>query len=179
MSIDWNTVENKYQGNFKDYAPEGDFTTTVESVELVKASTGNTGIRFNLKETEEYKFPKYGVTFYNTKNDSWRQHHIKELFVVLGMTEDQARKSVEMCEGKDDVMDAYQKIFTKFLPKQKPVDIVVFKVNPSDQYPTWDFKSNKVRMTRPESEKAAKESSFDDPISGAEEVDLSEEMLPF
>ena len=176
MAINWNNVEDKYQKNFKDYAPEGEYTTTVESVELVTASTGNTGVRFNLAETDEYKFPKYGVTFYNTKNESWRQHHMKELFVVLGMTEDQARKSVEMCEDKSDVMDAYQKVFTKFLPKQKPAEIVVFKVKPEDQYATWDFKSGKVRMNRPEAETKAK-SAPASPIEDAEAIDLSE--LPF
>ena len=177
MAIDWDNINSQYEKKYKDYAPEGDYTTKLESVEMVTAKTGNTGIRFNLKETEDYKFPKYGVTFYNTKNESFRQHHMKEIFIVLGMTEEQARKSVEACEGKSNVMDAYQKLITSFLPKQKEFEISVFKENPGDKYTTWDFKSSSVRMKKHSS--STESTPSDDFLSDGETVEISDDEFPF
>lgn len=180
-NLNWDTIESENASQFKEYAPEGEHTTTVESVELVTAKTGNKGIRFNLKETEEYQFPKYGVTFYNPKRDSWRQHHLKELFVTLGATEDQARKAVEQCEDKSDKIDAYVQMFTKFLPKQKPFEVVVFKENADDKYPTWDFKRSDARMTYPKSDGADKTSTRD-VIPDIDEVpdgEILESEIPF
>ena len=101
MALDWEKIEeeNKERNKkYKEYAPEGTYTTKLESVELVTAKTGNTGIRFNLKETDEYKFPKYGASFYNTDKHNWRRYHMKEVFVAVGASEEQARKAVETCE---------------------------------------------------------------------------------
>lgn len=177
MSLDWDNINSQYEKKYKDYAPEGDYTTKLESVEMVTAKTGNTGIRFNLKETDDYKFPKYGATFYNTKNESFRQHHMKEIFVVLGMTEEQARKSVEACEGKTNVMEAYQKLITNFLPRQKEFDVSVFKEKAGDKYTTWDFKSSSVRMSHRAS--STPTAPADDVFSGGETVEISDDDFPF
>lgn len=169
-TIDWNQVEEDNKSPYKQYAPEGEYTTKLESVTVVTASTGNKGIRFNLAGTSDYKFPKYGHTFYNSQKDSWRQHHMKECFVTLGFTEDQAKKAVEQCDDAKDVMEAYAKMFTKALEKQKPFEVVVFKAEPDDEYPTWDFKRDEVRMTYPK--KAEKEE--DDPLADAVELTTEE-----
>lgn len=184
--IDWDKVEEENKSQYKNYAPDGEYTTKVESVELVTASTGNTGIRFNLAETEDYKFPRYGHTFYNTQKDSWRQHHMKECFVTLGFTEDQAKKAVEQCEDAKDIMEAYQKMFEKALPKQKPFEVVVFKERADDQYSTWDFKRDEARTTYPKKddkkpattgEVVSPDSIKDDILENSEEVDLTD--IPF
>lgn len=175
MKIDWNKVEEENKSQYKNYAPDGKHTTKVESVEVLTASTGNKGIRFNLAENDDYKFPKYGHTFYNSKRDSWRQHHMKECFITLGFTEDQAKKAVEQCEDADDVMDAYAEMFKKALPKQKPFEVEVFKEYEDDQYSTWDFVRDESRMSYPKKEK--KGNKEEQAIAGAEEI--SSEDIPF
>lgn len=184
MKLNWDKITEENKSQYKNYAPEGEYTTKLAGVEVVTASTGNTGLRFNLAETDEYKFPKYGHTFYNSQKDSWRQYHLCECFIALGFTKEQAQKAVEQCEDAKDIMEAYQKMFEKALPKQKPFDVVVFKEHTDDQYSTWDFKYDGARMTYPKNTTKGKKTienetvSADDPLAGAEEVDLSD-ALPF
>lgn len=164
--IDWTKVEEENKTVYKDYAPEGVHKTKVKEVKLQEASTGSKGIRFILADNDEYAFPKYGaIAWLSTKNNSWRIHHMKELFVVLGFTEEQARKAVEQCEDKEDMAKAYLTMFEKALPKSKEVEVDVYRVHEDDQYTTWDFKSEKVRMGRPE-----KKSDNSAPLDGAKEV---------
>lgn len=182
--IDWKAVEEENKSQYKNYAPDGEYETKLAGVEVVTASTGNTGLRFHLAETNEYKFPKYGHTFYNSSKASWRQYHLRECFIALGFTKEQAQKAVEQCEGAEDVMSAYKDMFEKALPKQKPFEVVVFKEYIDDQYSTWDFKYDGARMTYPKNtEKNAQKTIVNDtvpadtPLEGAEEVNL--ESLPF
>lgn len=182
--IDWDKVEEENKSQFKQYAPDGTYTTKVESVEVLTASTGNKGLRFNLADTDEYKFPKYGHTFYGFKKESWRQHHMKECFIALGFTEAQAKKAVEQCDDADDLAEAYKAMFDKALAKQKPFEVVVFKEYPDDQYSTWDFAHDGARIAYPKrerkqatSEVVSPDSIKDDPLEGAEEVDLGD--IPF
>lgn len=172
-NIDWDAVEKETmpKKSYKDYAPEGTYKTKVEDVEGIKSSTGNKGIRFTFKETDKYKFSQYGISRYNFKKDSFRQHHFKELFVLFGLTEEQARKAVSQCEDADDVMDAYTEAFKKFLPKMKEVEVVVFFREQDDQYPYgFDFASDKVRMNRPGKKADKKE----DPLADAVELTTEE-----
>lgn len=168
-TIDWEKNEEENKRAYKDYAPEGIFKTKVAEVKMQEASTGNKGIRFILADNNEYAFPKYGaVAWLSAKNPSWRIHHMKELFVVLGFTEAQARKAVEQCEDKEDnLAEAYLAMFEKALPKAKEVEVAVFRVHEDDEYATWDFKADSVRMTRPEKKDAKKS---DDPLEGAVEL---------
>ena len=140
---------------------------------MQEASTGSKGIRFILADNYEYTFPKYGATAWlSAKNPSWRQHHMKEIFVVLGFTEEQARKAVEQCEDKEDMAKAYLTMFEKALPKAKEVEVAVFRTHEDDQYTTWDFASDKVRMNRPEKDNNSKKS--DDPLEDAVELTTEE-----
>lgn len=174
-TIDWEKNEEENKSVYKDYAPEGTHKTKIKEVLIRKASTGSEGIEFRLADNDEYAFPKYGaVAWLSTKNESWRIHHMKELFVVLGFTEEQARKAVENCEDKDDLAKAYLSMFEKALPKAKEVEVDVFYRTPEDEYTTWDFKSEKVRMTRPE--KDAKKETPAEELTNAE-IDLSD--VPF
>lgn len=175
-TIDWDKVEeeNKFVKKYKDYAPEGNHKTKVAEVKLEEASTGNKGIRFVLADNDEYTFPKYGATAWMSKKTSWRQHHMKELFIVLGFTEAQARKAVEQCEDKEDLAGAYFAMFEKAIPKSKEVEVAVYKRFADDEYATWDFASDSVRMGRPEKDK--KEESSEKDIT-SEEIDLSD--VPF
>ena len=179
-SIDWDKVEEDNKGNYKDYAPEGVYKTKIKEVILKEASTGSKGVEFRLADNKDWAFPKYGaVAWVSTKNDSWRIHHMKELFVVLGFTEEQARKAVEQCEAKEDKLaEAYYDMFKKALPKAKEVEIEVFYKNDDDEYTTWDFTSNKVRMNRPEKDK--KSEKKEDVLADAVELTTEETTdLPF
>lgn len=163
--INWTKIEEENAVAYKDYAPVGVHKTKIDSVVLREASTGSKGIEFRLADNKEYSFPKYGaVAWVSTKNDSWRIHHMKELFVVLGFTEEQARKAVEQCEDKEDLAKAYLNMFEKALPKSKEVEVDVFYRNEGDQYTTWDFNSNKVRMSRPEKKEEKKEDVLEDAV---------------
>lgn len=183
--INWSQVEEDNKPNYKQYAPDGEYTTKVESVEVLTASTGNKGLRFNLADTDEHKFPKYGHTFYGFMKESWRQYHMKHCFIALGFTESQAEKAVEQCDDAKDVAEAYKAMFDKALAKQKPFKVVVFKEYTDDQYSTWDFAYDKARMAYPKNTTKSKKTienetvPIDDPMAGAEEVDLSDEQLPF
>lgn len=176
-NIDWDKVEEENKPMYKDYAPEGNHKTKVKEVALQEASTGSKGIRFILADNDEYAFPKYGATAWlSSKNPGWRQHHMKEIFVVLGFTEEQARKAVEQCEDKEDMAKAYLAMFEKALPKSKEIEVAVFRVHEDDQYATWDFASDKVRMNRPEKKEEKKE----DILSGSVELSTEETTdLPF
>lgn len=173
MAIDWTKVEEDNQMKYKPYAEEGNHKTKIEKVELQEASTGRKGIRFVLADNKEYAFPKYGATAWLFDKDSFRQHHMKELFVVMGFTEEQARKAVEQCEDKDDMAKAYLAMFEKALPKAKEVEVAVFRVHEDDQYCTWDFASEKVRMNRPEKDKKKTEKK-EDPLADAVELTTEE-----
>lgn len=175
-TIDWDKNEEENKRGFKTHAPEGTYKTKVKEVVAQVASTGSEGIRFVLADNDEYSFPKYGAVAWISKKDSWRIHHMKELFVVLGFTEAQARKAVEQCEGNDDLASAYLTMFEKALPKAKEVEVAVYRKNPDDQYPTWDFASEKVRMGRPEKAEK-KEASI---LDGAVELsEVESEGIPF
>lgn len=180
-NIDWDKIEEDNKGEYKDYAPEGVYKTKIKEVVLREASTGSKGIEFRLADNKDWAFPKYGaVAWVSLKNDSWRIHHMKELFVVLGFTEDQARKAVEQAEAKEDKLaEAYYDLFKKALPKSKEVEIEVFYKNKDDEYTTWDFTSKKVRMNKPEKDSKAKKSDdlFDGATEVKDEVDLSD--VPF
>ena len=179
MSLDWDKIESDNNKGFKDYAPEGIFKTKIEKVVLKEAGTGSKGIEFKLADNADYKFPKYGaVAWLSSKNPGWRQHHMKELFVLLGFTEDQARKAVEVCEDKEDLGKAYLTAFEKALPKSKEVEIEVFYKDEDSQYTTWDFTSSKVRMNKPE--KSTKPAKKEEVLEDAVELSSEEATdLPF
>ena len=180
-SIDWDKVEADNATKFLEYAPEGVHKTKIDEVVLKEASTGSKGIEFRLADNKEYSFPKYGaVAWVSMKNPGWRQHHMKELFVVLGFTEEQARKAVEQCEAKEDKLaEAYLDMFKKALPKSKEVEVDVFYKHEDDKYSTWDFNSNKVRMNRPEQDDK-KEEKKEDILADAVELTTEEtDALPF
>ena len=170
--LDWDAIEkdNNMSNKYKNYAPEGVHTTKLADVSLTE-TPNNIGIQFTLAENDEYKFPKYGAaSWIKTKRDSFRQHHMKEIFVVLGFTEDQARKAVEQCENKEDLGKAYLEMFKKAVPKAKAFDVVVFPQESNPQYTTWDFASEKVRMNRKK-----KEDKAENILEDATQIELTDE----
>ena len=178
----WKDIENEFAGNFKNYAPEGEYKTKVSKVELVESSQKKTpGLNFFFADNEEYAFPKFGTTHWlSTSNENWRKYHNRELLRELGLTKEQAEKSVDLCEDKGDfdkVVSAYLAVFEKAISKAGEVDVVVFKRKADDKYATVDFANGNVRMNRPEEESKEEKSDEPEDLESAEEISMDE--IPF
>ena len=95
--------------------------------------------------------------------------------VVLGASEDNAKKAVEVCEsksGKDNIVKAYEAAFKKLLAKKPEVEIEVYQ---NGKYSSAEFKDGRVAM--PHGDEPKKESTVEDALAGAEEI--SNDDLPF
>lgn len=98
---------------------------------------------------------------------------------VLGASEDNAKKAVEMCEsknGKENISKAYETTYRKLLAKKPEVDIEVYTDN---GYARAEFKDRTVAM--PHGDEPAKEEKEDSPLAGAEDAagEIEMDSLPF
>lgn len=190
MSLDWNTIEEESKNNkqYLDYAPNGEHTVKVK--EAAKRDNGNGWFEFTFEDAE-YKFPKLSFAFFGDAKINYRAHYYKEVMKLLGCTEDQARKAVEVCEGKDgreNVFKAYADAFGKLAKKHPQMAIEV-----RDQY---DRNGNPVTSASGTvygesvfakksglqfpSNKDRKAPTTSDPLDGAEEVAEDDALdLPF
>lgn len=171
MSIDWSAIEEKYGGNFKDYAPAGKHEVKMGGANNRASSTGTIWLELKPLDGEKYAYPKisHPISF---NNDAWRQWHMRCLFELLGATKDQAKKAVENCEAKEEkeaIAKAYETSMKKLLEKKPSVEIEVWEEN---GYMRADFNAS-VRMNKPQQ----KEEKAEDVIEGAEEI--SDEDIPF
>lgn len=178
MSIDWNSVQESAGGNFKNYYADGDYKAKCDGVEIKEVGqNGSVIMKFHFEEGDDGQFPTadHWLSF---KNDAWRQWHNKCLMVVLGATEDAAKKGVEMAEsksGKENIIKGYEACYKKLLAKKPEVDIEVYTEN---NYARAEFKDRTVAMPH-DNEGQPKPASNEpaSPIDGAEEIDLSD--VPF
>lgn len=171
-SIDWGEVDSKYANQYKDYADEGIYTVKCDGVEIKDAGTkGNKIMKFHFEEGDDVQYPT--ADHWMTKdNYGWRVHHVKELLIALGATEEKAKKCCEAAEAKDDFETAakmYQKGFDILLAKKPEVEIEVYA---DGKYSRAEFRNRNVAMRRDNDKK-------EDVMSDAEEVDLSDSELPF
>lgn len=182
MALDWDNIQEQMGGQFKDYANDGKYTVKCTGVEIKEVGTnGSVIMKFGFEENEKFQFPTadHWLSF---KNDSWRAWHNKNLFELFGLSEDQAKKSVEMAEGKDskeNKIKAYEQLYKKLLAKKPEVEIEVFtEENPNNgkAYARADFTARSVAMPR-DNDKPTN----DDPLAGAEDVsnEISDGDIPF
>lgn len=176
--LDWNDIQESVGGNYKNYAADGDHKVKCDSVEIKEVGqNGSVIMKFGFEEDDvQYPTADHWLSF---KNDKWRQWHNKCLMVVLGATEDGAKKAVEMAEsksGKDNIIKGYEACYKKLLAKKPEVEIEVYTDN---GYARAEFKDRSVAM--PHDSEPGKENKADDPLDGAEdasgEIDLSD--VPF
>lgn len=182
MSIDWDAVEQETGKKYKDYAPVGKYTTKLESVEVKQV--GNKGdyvAELTFEETSSLKFPKASYWLSKERNN-WRIHNMKELLTVLSGKEDNAKKACEMAESKDSfdyAVQGYEKALKTLASKHVSVEIEVYfndryssKGTPINDATLADPRANNKRIKKKE-----------DPMAGAEEVDLSQDdsfgSIPF
>lgn len=188
MSLNWDEIEAEATSNkqYKDYAPNGEYTVKV--AEAIKKDNGNGWFEFTFEDTE-YKFPKLSFAFFSDEKVKYRAHYYKEVMKLLGCTEDQARKAVEACEGKEgraNVHKAYGDAFGKLAKKHPQMKIEV-----RDQY---DRDGNQVvsasgnvygesvfaKSTGLQFPSNGAKKPTTDLLAGAEEVSEEEELtLPF
>ena len=179
MSINWDEVQQSAGGDFKNYYADGDYKAKCDGVEIKEVGqNGSIIMKFHFEETNEGQYPTadHWLSF---KNDSWRQWHNKCLMEVLGASEDNAKKAVEMCEsknGKENISKAYETTYRKLLAKKPEVDIEVYTDN---GYARAEFKDRRVAM--PHDNEPAKKDPGTDIITESEdtsdEIDLSD--VPF
>ena len=180
MSINWKEAEEQMSGNFKAYATDGIYTTKCDGVEIKEVGDkGSVIMKFHFEDAGDVQFPTadHWLSF---KNDNWRYIHNKRLMMVLGASEDNAKKAVEMAEskdGKENVIKGYEACYKKLLAKKPEVEIEVFT---EKGYARAEFTDKRVAMPHGE-ESQPKETTGQvvspDSIKDDEEVDLSE--IPF
>lgn len=184
MSINWDEVQSNAGGDYKNYYADGDYTAKCDGVEIKEVGTnGSVIMKFHFEEGKDGQFPTadHWLSF---KNDAWRQWHNKCLMVVLGATDDAAKKAVEMAEskdGKENIIKGYEACYKKLLAKKPEVKIEVYtEFNESNgkEYARAEFKDRNVAMPHGDEQKGKKETA-EDIIAQGEEVNLSEADLPF
>lgn len=177
MSINWDEVQEKAGGGNKNYYADGDYTVKCDGVEIKEVGqNGSVIMRFHFEETKEGQYPTadHWLSF---KNNNWRMWHNKCIMQMLGASEDNAKKAVEIAEGKGDkegIMKGYETCYKKLLAKKPEVKIEVY--TDEKGYARAEFKDRNVAM--PHDNGPAKENTGD-PMAGAQEVNLSEADLPF
>lgn len=180
MSINWDDVQDKAGGDFKNFYADGDYTVKCDGVEIKEVGiNGSVIMKFHFEEGKDGQYPTadHWLSF---KNDAWRQWHNKCLMVVLGATDDAAKKAVEMAEskdGKENIIKGYEMCYKKLLAKKPEVKIEVYtELNPNNgkEYARAEFKDRNVAM--PHNDEPKKEAG-DDILASGEEVDLSD--VPF
>lgn len=178
-NIDWNSINEQFTPKYKDYAPAGTHTVRLAEVEIHEVGTkGSIAQDFKFEDDDQYAYPK-ATHWLSFKNDSWRQYHNKSLMVVLGVSEEQAKKAVEVCEsksGKEEIVKAYIDAYKRIAAKHPKVEIEVWQ---DGKYKVAEFTDGSVRMNRPENATQQELTPSEEFLSDAEPVDLSDESLPF
>ena len=183
--INWDDVEKETSGKFKSYAPEGRHNVTLTDVEVHEVGDkGNYAVDLIFEETDEFQFQK--ATYWISKDKrNWRIKSMKELLSVLSGSVDNAKKVCEMAESKgsfDYAVAGYEKALKTLAAKKVKTEIEVYF---SGMYSKKGTPICNATLTDPRvyNKKVKNDMVASDPMSGAEEVDLSKEddmgELPF
>ena len=184
MALDWDSIQANAGGEYKNFYADGDYTVKCDGVEIKEVGTnGSVIMKFHFEEGKDGQYPTadHWLSF---KNDAWRQWHNKCLMVVLGATDDAAKKAVEMAEskdGKENIIKGYEACYKKLLAKKPEVKIEVYtelNENNGKEYARAEFKDRNVAMPHGDEQKENKDTA-EDIIAQGEEVNLSEADLPF
>lgn len=186
--LDWDEIEKEAMSNnqYLDYADNGEYKVKVDAVK--GKTNGNGWFEFTFVNTD-VQFPKMSVAFFKDEKVKFRAHYYKEIMKLMGCTEEQARKAVDVCEGKDErglVFKAYADAFNKLASKHPVVDIEVRCQFNSDGEPIVSDKGTQFsetvfgKKTGLQFSRKEEKKKEEDPLEGA--VELSTENtddLPF
>jgi len=149
--IDWDQIEEENKGGFKPYAPNGVHEAELDSVTQKTAGTGTIFFEFNFEEDDDYQYPKISRALFKDEKKSFRIHHYKEIMRVLGASEDNARKAVEVCEGKanrEAIADAYTETFNRLAQKHPKIKLeVTSEANGDKTYARGEFADPSVHFS--------------------------------
>lgn len=178
-TFNWDELDSQFANQFKAYAEEGTYDVKLDSVTQKVAGTGTIFFEFNFEEGEEVKYPKISRAFFKDEKKNFRIHHYKEIMKVLGASEENARKAVEVCEGKanrEAIADAYTQTFNKLAQKHPTIKLEVStEVNQGKEYARGEFKDPSVHFSNNKKEsKPAEVVPTDIP---EDDIDLSD--IPF
>lgn len=184
-TLDWDSIQQNAGGEYKNFYADGYYTVKCDGVEIKEVGTnGSVIMKFHFEEGKEGQYPTadHWLSF---KNDAWRQWHNKCLMVVLGASDDAAKKAVEMAEskdGKENIIKGYETCYKKLLAKKPEVEIEVYtELNENDgkEYARAEFKDRNVAM--PHGNEQKKNNKTEDPLAGAEDAsdEISTEDFPF
>lgn len=175
----WDELDAQYGQKYKDYAPAGEHEVTLTEVKIHEVgSKGSIAQDFIFSEDDKYAYPK-ATHWLSFKNDGWRKHHNKNLMVLLGATEDQAKKAVDACEskdGKDNIVKAYADAYKRLASKNPKVTIEVWK---DGKYKVSEFVDGSVRMNHPSDNTAPTPIPDDGMFENAEPVNIDDDLIPF
>lgn len=179
-TFDWDSMDNEFKNNFKAYAEDGKYDVKLESVTQKVAGTGTIFFEFNFEEGEEIKYPKISRALFKDEKKKFRAHHYKEIMKVLGASEENARKAVEVCEGKanrEAIADAYTQAFNKLAQKHPTIKLEVStETNQGKEYARGEFADPSIHFSNSKP-KAATTDVVPEDIP--EDDDISLDSIPF
>ena len=179
MAINWDNLEEQMGNKYKSFADDGKYSVKCVDVEFKKTSTGSIAQKFIFEEGKDVQYPT-ADHWLSKKNDNFRAYHQKNLFVLLGASEANARQVVEKAEEKGDydyAAKVYEASFKNLLKKNPEVEIEVYRqVNESNgkEYARAEFTDRSVAMPHGDSKKTGSTASV---AEEGEEIDLSD--IPF
>ena len=150
---DWKQLKEDMSGNFKQYIEDGVYKAKCDKVEIKEVgSNGSVIMKFHFEDTESAQYPTadHWLSF---NNANWRKWHNRCLMIVLGLTEEQAEKTVDICEKtdkKEAIVKAYDQMYAKLLAKKPEVEIEVYT---DGKYARAEFTDRSVAMPRGNGEK--------------------------
>ena len=179
--INWDKIEEENKSDFKPYAENGVYEVKLESVTQKTASTGTIFFEFNFEDDDEFQYPKVSRSLFKDEKKSFRIHHYKEIMRVLGASEENARKAVEVCEGKanrEAIADAYTESFNRLAQKHPTIKLEVSSETNGDKtYSRGEFADPSVHFSNKKSTKKSDDILPDDGEVSDGEVSLDE--IPF
>lgn len=191
--MNWEEAEKNAGGNkrqqYKEYAPNGEHTVKLDSVEVVdKATWKSPAVRFTWAEDDKYKYSKSINHWLSTTNPSWRAVHQRNILMALGIEKEKAQQLVGAIEEQKDLdraklVKGYEAMWKRVAERHPETKIVIqdqwrdgkpVTSSNGTVYHESDFSSTLCRMME---EHAVSDA---DPLEGAEgteDIDLS--TIPF
>lgn len=188
-NFNWDEIQKDAGQNFSPMAKPGVHTAKVEIVDVreTKNKEGNTSYWLDLVFIDEgTAYPKisHPISFKNPKG-SWRKWHYMLMLKELGISEDKAKKAIEMAEskkGNENIVASYHAMLNRAVEKHPEVEIEVYEsdnLNPNTGRPYMraDFKNPSLAFGR-QSKATPKQESV---LEEGEEVNLEQDglELPF
>lgn len=177
MAINWGQVQEDAGQKYKPYAKPDMYEVKCIDIDIHEVGqNGSVAQDFLFEEDDRYQYPK-ATHWLSFKNDSWRQWHNLQLMIMLGSSEETAKKAIEKIEelgDKDKMIKGYEAAYKALLNKKKPtVGIEVFM---DGKFSRSEFTDSTVAMPHDDAKPAADDDVVPDDV---DDDSLSLSDLPF